>query len=97
MENLFQIKQNISRLKKVTNIQVYQLIDDVITLKRYRDFSRVIKLKKGELFMLDPMHNDNKNCIKLCSEISEWGDDRYYHDEIRVYSDFNKYFKKIKI
>ena len=53
-------------------------------------------MKKGELFMFDPMHNDG-DCIKLCSEISEWGDDRYYHDEIRVYSDFNKYFKKIKI
>lgn len=96
MKNLFQIKKNINELKKDTNIQVYQLIDDVITLKRYRDFSRVIKLKKGELFMFDPMHNDG-DCIKLCSEISEWGDDRYYHDEIRVYSDFNKYFKKIKI
>ena len=96
MKNLFQIKKNINELKKDTNIQVYQLIDDVITLKRYKDFSRVIKLKKGELFMFDPMHNDG-DCIKLCSEISEWGDDRYYHDEIRVYSDFNKYFKKIKI
>ena len=96
MKNLFEIKKNISRLKKDTNIQVYQLIDDVITLKRYKDFSRVIKLKKGELFMLDPMHNDG-DCIKLCSAISEWGDDRFYYDEIRVYSDFNKYFKKIKI
>ena len=79
MKNLFQIKKNINELKKDTNIQVYQLIDDVIILKRYRDFSRVIKLKKGELFMFDPMHNDG-DCIKLCSEISEWGDDRYYHD-----------------
>ena len=35
MKNLFQIKKNINELKKDTNIQVYQLIDDVITLKRY--------------------------------------------------------------
>lgn len=72
-------------------ILTYKLKKDVLVPMN----KKLIRLKKGTLYYLDEKHNILSNCIKLCQKIEFDYNDRYYIDELRVYSDFDKYFEEV--
>lgn len=73
-------------------ILTYRLKKDVLVPMN----KRLIRLKKRTIYYLDEKHNILSKCIKLCQRIEFDYNDRYYIGELRVYSDFDKYFEEVE-
>lgn len=75
----------------------YRLTKKLLVKKKINGQYRLIRLNQGDIYILDPKHNRDKNVIKLARKVEKIDKTtRRYYDELRCnIEDFGKYFKEV--